>query len=799
MTETTFATLVKDTDRAPINMTHGHTALRVSKDEASRVNDTTMRRLLTSRKLFLVVDLDQTIIQATDHTCVAMWQGDPTHPNHHAVQDVRYFQLPDDGPAGAMRWYYIKLRPRLTEFLAKISELYELHIYTMGTRAYAENIVNIIDPDRRLFGDRVLSRDESGCIKSKSLYRLFPCDTKMVVVIDDRGDVWNWSDNVIKVVPYDFFGIGDINSTFLPKGAAVPPTVHKKPLFNDSPVEKDPEITSVQIADLKQDEIPAESQTTDPQDPTSTDSHTGDDSSAPASTELESQLSAPASVTVDDSTLVESHPASAEPTSLEQKIVDIVGANNADTTLTDPPNHTTEISNAILPPSNDVVIPKSQPRVLLDEDIELDRVEDHLIRIHSLFFSEFDRTRKGIPPSKIKPSTIPDVAHLISDMRFAVLEDVDVVFTGIIPLGVNIYTSAIVRWTETFGATVSTNIHKDVTHVIASPDLHTTKLKQALATPRIKVVTLSWLYECLSQWVHVDETPYLLASEASDVIIEMEADVVLSGSEDGHSDGPEGDDDDENEADHNLVEDLAGNVTKDWDAIQAELDEFLELSSDESAESGSSNSDDNGDGDSEEDGEDLEGETAPEAGSTSQPSHSSRSKRKRSIGSGLDGADGLVNPSGEPNQKKRALEKSATEKSDARTTRDDDSFDEAALEAEIMAALEAESSGEDDADAEDANDTEAGVEMESKDESRKPEDEDESSHRIASNPSSQADGLDLPSGPVEASTTVSLSTDADPTGSDPVPEWESRGGEDGALDSGPADGSTVTDSVLTQP
>jgi RNA polymerase II subunit A-like phosphatase len=57
----------------------------------------------------------------------------------------------------------------------------------------------------------------------------------MVVIIDDRADVWEWSPNLIKVVPCmfirfasfmvvlsnisdDFFvGIGDINSTFLPK------------------------------------------------------------------------------------------------------------------------------------------------------------------------------------------------------------------------------------------------------------------------------------------------------------------------------------------------------------------------------------------------------------------------------------------------------------------------------------------------------------------------------------------------------------------------------------------------------
>lgn len=88
----------------------------------------------------------------------------------------------------------------------------------MGTRAYAEGVLAAIDPDGRLFGGRVLSRDESGSmfnisqcqsihhssslgLTQKNLSRLFPCDQSMVVIIDDRADVWEWSPNLIKVIP----------------------------------------------------------------------------------------------------------------------------------------------------------------------------------------------------------------------------------------------------------------------------------------------------------------------------------------------------------------------------------------------------------------------------------------------------------------------------------------------------------------------------------------------------------------------------------------------------------------------
>lgn len=38
-------------------------------------------------------------------------------------------------------------------------------------------------------------------LTQKSLRRLFPCDTSMVVIIDDRADVWEWSPNLVKVIP----------------------------------------------------------------------------------------------------------------------------------------------------------------------------------------------------------------------------------------------------------------------------------------------------------------------------------------------------------------------------------------------------------------------------------------------------------------------------------------------------------------------------------------------------------------------------------------------------------------------
>ncbi|KAK9372824.1 uncharacterized protein V1513DRAFT_451009 [Lipomyces chichibuensis] len=214
----------QESERANIKMFHNTAGLAVSMEEAERIERLSAVTLLAARKLILVVDLDQTVIHTTVDPLIGEWKKDPTNSHYLAVKDVYSFCLQDAAnPRGY--WYYVKVRPGLPEFLERISQLYELHIYTMATKSYATEISKIIDPDGKYFGDRILTRDESGNLEQKNLHRLFPVDTSLVTIIDDRGDVWKWSANLIKVIPYEFFvGIGDINSGFLPKAQDVKAT-----------------------------------------------------------------------------------------------------------------------------------------------------------------------------------------------------------------------------------------------------------------------------------------------------------------------------------------------------------------------------------------------------------------------------------------------------------------------------------------------------------------------------------------------------------------------------------------------
>ena len=238
---------ISDESRASIRMTYDAAGPTVSQSEAQRIEQETAHRLLDSRKLILIVDLDQTIVHATVDPTVGEWmaQGeaykkrklareakvharaekkaaaaaaaedddegadsssdgasddddddeadkeDEVNPNWAMLEDVHTFKLGPDPVIGHPQNghvaeqpgcdYYIKSRyacctsllllqwltcllssPGLKHLLEKLMEKYEMHVYTMGTRAYALQVCKAIDPEGTIFNERILTRDESG-------------------------------------------------------------------------------------------------------------------------------------------------------------------------------------------------------------------------------------------------------------------------------------------------------------------------------------------------------------------------------------------------------------------------------------------------------------------------------------------------------------------------------------------------------------------------------------------------------------------------------------------------------------
>ncbi|KAI8848621.1 HAD-like domain-containing protein [Chytridium lagenaria] len=158
-----------DVARAPISMTHDSLGVTVSLSEATRLERQNAERLLSENRLSLILDLDQTVIHATVDPTVGEWMKDKDNPNNTALKDVYDFRLPDSPVI-----YYIKLRPGTREFLERMNAIYELHIYTMGTKNYAKAVAQILDPDGKYFQDRILSRDDSGSFHIKTHSTAFP-------------------------------------------------------------------------------------------------------------------------------------------------------------------------------------------------------------------------------------------------------------------------------------------------------------------------------------------------------------------------------------------------------------------------------------------------------------------------------------------------------------------------------------------------------------------------------------------------------------------------------------------------
>lgn len=46
------------------------------------------------------------------------------------------------------------------KFIEEMSKIYELHMVTFGEKSYANKIANFMDPERKYFHDRILSRNE---------------------------------------------------------------------------------------------------------------------------------------------------------------------------------------------------------------------------------------------------------------------------------------------------------------------------------------------------------------------------------------------------------------------------------------------------------------------------------------------------------------------------------------------------------------------------------------------------------------------------------------------------------------
>ena len=163
--------------------------VKVGAEDARSYQERHTRALLKARKLVLVVDLDHTLLHTV--TRLEMSRESPCHTAevHHLL-------------GGHL---VTKLRPSVREFLEEARTMFELCVYTMGNREYADAVRNVLDPTGSLF-THVISRDDSTKDGVKDL-DVMMVDKRVTLIVDDMCTVWpHHADRLFKIEPYRFFG-----------------------------------------------------------------------------------------------------------------------------------------------------------------------------------------------------------------------------------------------------------------------------------------------------------------------------------------------------------------------------------------------------------------------------------------------------------------------------------------------------------------------------------------------------------------------------------------------------------------
>ncbi|KAK7388359.1 hypothetical protein VNO78_23175 [Psophocarpus tetragonolobus] len=177
-----------------------HKGLRLQDEEICRLRDTDMKSLLCRKKLYLVLDLDHTLLNST-------------HLAHLSSEESHLLNQTDslgDVSKGSLfklehMHMMTKLRPFVRTFLKEASEMFEMYIYTMGDRPYALEMAKLLDPQGEYFHAKVISRDDGTQKHQKGLDVVLGQESA-VLILDDTEHAWmKHKDNLILMERYHFF------------------------------------------------------------------------------------------------------------------------------------------------------------------------------------------------------------------------------------------------------------------------------------------------------------------------------------------------------------------------------------------------------------------------------------------------------------------------------------------------------------------------------------------------------------------------------------------------------------------
>lgn len=431
----------------------------VSKHEAANIYRNMAETLTKTRKLNLILDIDLTLLHATI---------DPRAEHLHCGGlEVHAFDIFNQD---RLLRHWCCLRPSLRSFLLQAHSLYVLTIYTHGRRDYAHQVARLLDPDRSLFKDRIVSRDDCPDLHGqKSLQRLFPGGIEMALILDDSPQVWQGeqSRHLLPVVPFKFY----TEFEELNRVAGLAPA----PLLDSGPAPPTPVTTAAAGAAAV-----AMTVVTPTQESSGGCSNGKEDNSADDVATPPTQPPAPS--------LTLTAPASAAPT----------------------PSFSSSTSN-----------PYGDPK----EDRQLEHTWRVLQAVHALYYSDVKATtsspnsteqaqedggRKEAQEEQPTSTAPPkNVAQCLNTIRRSILAGVTILFSGVVPRNTDPFRSDLGYMALSLGAKIVPELTEVVTHVVAE-NPNTEKVYRASRRGDVLVVTRVWLQLSFFHCERKDETGYLL-------------------------------------------------------------------------------------------------------------------------------------------------------------------------------------------------------------------------------------------------------------------------------------------------
>ncbi|KAM7277568.1 hypothetical protein ACFE04_004702 [Oxalis oulophora] len=171
----------------------------MSPTEVENIRQLATKKLLEQKKLHLILDIDNTLLQSINVHSLKTQQKMYLKANRTSMLD-NLFML-NNQPYSLC----VKLRPFVRTFLKVASTLFSISLYTRANRSYAKTMARLLDPQDCYFDGRIISRDDIPIIKIKTLDRII-AHKRATVIVDDREQVWPTDGkNLLHIEPYHYF------------------------------------------------------------------------------------------------------------------------------------------------------------------------------------------------------------------------------------------------------------------------------------------------------------------------------------------------------------------------------------------------------------------------------------------------------------------------------------------------------------------------------------------------------------------------------------------------------------------